>query len=179
MLQSRIAFPLIFALFAVAGCSSGPVNTTNPSTSDLLFRWDELSAYLDQRRGELDRVQNELVEVNQRLTGVLRALGDENETVDALRGDQALSASQVAQLKYEVGQLEGQATQVRTRLVSAQREKAALEGQNLEQLSQSRADNQRVIQLKSEIVELERQVVVLERNLDRYRETRKRAALRG
>lgn len=179
MLKSFSTLSWLASGLLLAGCATGPVNTENPSTSDLLFRWDELGTYLDQRRGELDQRQAELVAVNTRLTEVLRALGDENDAVDELRGEEALSAGLAAQLDLELGQLRTQSSQLRGMLTAVQRDKATLEAQRLENQEQSRADSQRVSKLRTEITDLERQVVVLERNLDRFRESRKRSMLRN
>lgn len=167
----------IASVTLTAGCATGPANTENPSTGDLLFRWDELSAYLDQRRSELDQRQAELVAVNTRLTGALRTLGEENDAVEDLRGEEAVSAGVTAQLDLELAQLQNQALQLRGNLTAAQQEKAALEAQRLENQQQSRADNARVAKLRSEIVGLERQVAVLENNINRFRENRVRSTL--
>ena len=131
---------IIAGAVLLSGCATGPVNTANPSTSDLLFRYDELDAYLEQRRGQLDSIQAELAMVSNSLSALLRELGDESEIVYDLREEDAVSSTEVAQLSYEIDQIEQQALALRSQVTAAQKEKAALEAQRIRTSQETRAD---------------------------------------
>ncbi|MAM37779.1 MAG: hypothetical protein CL949_04610, partial [Erythrobacter sp.] len=65
-----------------------------------------------------------------------------------------------------------------SQVTAAQKEKAALEAQRIRTSQETRADAARSAELLADIQAYERQIVVLERSLQRYRETSKRAVLR-
>lgn len=57
-----------------AACVSPEVNTTNPTTYDLLFRKDQLDDYLVERESELHRLQARLDELDVQLDSSLTQL---------------------------------------------------------------------------------------------------------
>ena len=169
----RLMLTAVLAL-AVSACASGPVNTAKPSTGDLLFRYDELSAYLASRRSELSELQSQLIGVNTRLVAQRTALANARENLfDAYEAEQ-ISEAELAAAQVDVERAEQQVSQYRAQIDTAKREHAAINSDIVKGREQVAADQKRRTQLNSEVARLEREVVALERSIGLIQTSRAR-----
>jgi chromosome segregation ATPase len=173
-----IALPFVGAsLVVMAACASGPVNTSNPATSDLLFRQGALNTHLDSRRQVLDGLQAELKAVSATLSLQLRELGNARSDVIRLREERRASDAELTALESELTSLDQSAAASREKLTRLQSKKQQLEAaQSSPGAAQSGSDAEA---LKQEITQLEAEIAVLERGIKRTIETRRQYALRS
>ncbi|MBI1187443.1 MAG: hypothetical protein GC206_08965 [Alphaproteobacteria bacterium] len=175
MALHRAAAALACAI--VASCATGPVNTANPSTGDLLFRWGDLNAYLDQRRAYLETIRADLRETNALLARQLEALAAVQEQMDTLHGARRARAAEVAALEQEVQRLEQQAIGARTQLTDLERRRNALEQRRVNGQGETAADAAQLRTLQQQISQLRAEIGVFERGIQNTHAAQQRALL--
>lgn len=174
----RLGIIVVTALTAGAAtaCATRQVDPARVSWGDLL-RGDRLQQHLQSRRAELHQLDQGAMVLAQLLAERTRAL----RTLDAeLANQQAVSArsqQEVDAVRQSVAESQRQLTLARTRVhqlsMDLQRQRGTLAQTKAQQIEQ----DAEVARHKAELLELEREVGVLERAIDRTLLVRARVAL--
>lgn len=163
-------------MLAVMSC--GPVDTDNPSTADLLFRYDDLNAYLASRRVELNGLQARLSQLDDELLSRTAEVRIVQKDVRSMR---SANESEAALAKEAAEELEAYRDQLASRygrLIDAETELAQLQSRVVSNSNQAKADQAEIEVLKAEIADLEAQVEALDRVIARTLDDRRRTLLR-
>ena len=164
---------------SLAACATQPVNTDNPTTADLIFRYDDLNAYLDQRRAYLQSLEARLSEIDTNLIFYLGELNAAKNALSATEANVAASDNQRAQELAEVARLQNEAENKLDEVERAKARKRELEASAPTGQSQTSADQEELEALKARISKLESEIGGLDRAIQRTLDTRQKQILRS
>ena len=175
--MKHLSFPLIALSIILTGCAT--TTETNParvSAGDLWYGSERLEAYLESRRKELGDMQAHASSLGTKLE--LRK--DELVRLDtALRGEQA-KTGQVDRkrqlLEQEVQQKLAELNKKEQEVQKLKSELAQLES-DLHKAQDKRAVNTQMAEFEVEIEDMEAEIAVLERSIDRILVVRAKHAL--
>jgi septal ring factor EnvC (AmiA/AmiB activator) len=156
--------PVVAVCAVAAGCATGPVNTQNPTTSQLLFRYDELNAYLDQRRSELEALRAQLARVSDTLAAEQAKLASARAALDRLQKEGRAEAARIKTLEAQTAQLTAQSSAATNRLADLNARKAELEQASSE--ADQDVDRRERASLQYDVGKLEREIFVLRNGVD-------------
>lgn len=177
--MKRALLVAVTAALGAAGCTTGPVNTANPTTGDLIFRYGDLQAYLQERRQTLAGLEQRLSSID---TELLLKIGELQKAAKELQGRQATesgSAAELAALQSEVAALQDTAKQSHEQLLAAQVGQTTLASVTPSNAGGLPADKAEIEALKADVSKLEGEVGALQRGIDRTKETKQKLLLRS
>jgi chromosome segregation ATPase len=175
--MKNISFIAIALSLLVSGCSTTTeTHPTRVSAGDLWYGSDRLDAYLESRRKELKRMQSQaaLLEVQ------LGARKSEMINLDSILRKEQANATQI---DIERQRLESEVSQKLTELKNKEQEVQKLKTQmarlesDLSQAKDKRSVQNQMAGFEVEIEDLENEIAVLERSIDRILVTRAKHGL--
>ena len=141
----------------------GDVNTSRPSTGDLLFRHDDLRAYLDSRRSHLADLRNHLNELDMQLLDKQGMYSIALKTLKNTELAEGESREARTATEEELQRIRSESSQLYKDLMAVQRRKSALEKERIELPRQIEADTREIGELDGEIERINKQIEVLDR----------------
>lgn len=145
----------------LAACAIAP-DYDDPSTFDLLFRYDDLNSHLAEREqvfaelhGQLDRQNGRVAQLNSAISAARKQQEQIAENID----DSAPSEQRVARLSGEASSLQAEVEKARQRL-------ALLEAAIPRQQAEAEKEQMEVDQLNEKIASLNKHISDLEQSID-------------
>lgn len=171
MAKLLIHVPFAALALSVCACTSGPVNTTNPSTSDLLFRYDQLETHLQARRDTLATLQSRLADLDKDLAQQLSHLSEAQNELIQLKRVSAEQELEKEALNAELRNLISQNLALRSDYTALVIEREQLRQKQADKLKADKEaaaeDAVRMRELESDISVLEQKKAALTEAYDR------------
>lgn len=157
----------LFIFFMCSHAMSGVASYENPSTWDLLFRYDDLKSYLQARRAELQYLNKKLTDLDD---NVLEKIGKLRRAQKELKQQQQITGTSNENRQKAIDELEAlqrQADNSFTQIMAAKGQQEKLQDQSIAYESQVEKDQNEINELKQDVTQLEKEVVVLDKAVDR------------
>lgn len=165
-LYTKLVFPMLVC-FLLMGCmTTNETDPTKVSWGDLLFGQDRLEDHLQERRNELAKLKKEADALGVRLSTKQQQLNQLDQKLNSVRQSNIRSKKELTQLQQDVKNKQIELQQTQEQIAALKQKEASLKAE-LETVKDKRTAAEKLTRYQIEIEQLETEVTLLEKAIDR------------